>query len=223
MPSALPFSSSLDVVGVFDSDFFQVFQKARPVYASIRPESRIMDHPLETGSITSDYKITLPLEIEYRVVLPAPYTRDLYEEIWNLWQSSELLTVQTKARNYTKMVIASPPHEEKPDYFDALPMTIRFRQAQVVVATTNYAPADPTQTNTQNLGDQNPYGITAINKDGTISYSSVPPQQPSYALSGVSQLGGTTAVPEITTGPLGSSISPPTTTVPQQSISAGFQ
>ena len=197
MASALPYSTSLDIVGVFDSDFTQVFMQARPVYASVRPEARLMDHPLETGQIITDYKVILPLEIEYRVVLPSPYTRDLYEEIWNLWQNSELLTVQTKARNYTNMVIASPPHEEKTDYFDALPMTIRFRQAQLVQAVTTYAPADPTQANTQSLGDQNSYTVSGVAgaPNGQLTFSSIPPQQPAYTIDGVQTIGGTTSLP----------------------------
>ena len=208
MATALPLATSLDVVGVYNSAFQQVFLKARPVSAAIRPIARIMDHPLETGSIISDYKVILPLEIQYNVILPSPYTRDLYEEIWDLWQSSELLTVQTKAKNYANMIIAEPPHEEKTDYFDALPMTIKFRQAQLVPSVTQYAPVDPTQVNTQNLGQQNSYAVTptattapitipngTVLPVGTDFLSSVPPQQPAYTITGVQSLGGTTSIP----------------------------
>jgi len=226
MASNLAFGNSLDVVAVFNSSFQQVFRAARPITATVRPSSRIMDHTIETGNIISDYKIILPTEIHFTVILPPPFARDLYEEIWNLWQSSEILTVQTKARNYINMIIVDPPHDEKPEMFDAFNMTIKFRQAQLVPAVSNFAPADPTQADTQNLGDQNSYSVSGVaGTDGDITFSSIPPQQPAYTLNGVQTLGGTSSLPA-QQSPF-SSTAPQVTgvqsTIPETVIGAGFR
>jgi hypothetical protein len=225
MPTILPFGSPLDIVGVFDDSFNQVFAEARPVRAFPRPSARLMDHPLETGQIVSDYKVILPVELQMELILPSPFSRDLYAEIWQLWQQSELLTVQTKASSYPNMIIAEIPHEETPEKYDALPMTIRFRQVQVVTSVTSYAPADPTQANTQNLGNQNAYTVNyATNPDGTLDLSSIPPQQPAYTLNGVQTIGGTSALPA-SSSPFSTSapeISGVQSMVSQQTIGAGF-
>ena len=154
------FGYNVDVVGVFDSNFGQVFENARPIRATVNPRAKIMDHPLESGQVVSDYKIILPLEIKLPVIIPPEFAQDTYLEIWNYWQTSELLSVQTNAGNYPNMVIIEPPHEERPDRFGSLTMELVFRQVQVIQSTSSFSPADPTQTNTQAIGQQSSTATT---------------------------------------------------------------
>ena len=152
-------SAGLDTIAVFNG-FDQVFENARPLRDDVIPRSKVMDHPLETGQIVSDYKITLPTEIIIVFIVSISYYRDTYQEIWNLWQQSTLLTVQTRVASFGNMIIAEQPHEENSEMFDAIKITLKFRQVLTPSQAPNFQPADPTQANTQSIGQQAPTTTT---------------------------------------------------------------
>ena len=154
-------NASFDTIAVFDSNFSQVFENARPLRDEVVPRSKLMDHPSESGQIVSDYKITLPVEITIQMLISSEYYRDTYQEIWDLWQQSALLTIQTRVTTFGNMVIAEPPHEETPEIFDAIRMNLKFRQVQTPLQSTTFQPADPTQADTQSIGQQtgSPYVV----------------------------------------------------------------
>lgn len=180
MASLLPLTA--DAVAVFNSSLQQVFIHARPMRATVIERSQLLDHPIENGQLITDYSIVLPIEIHLPVIIEAQFYRDTYQQIRNLYATKELLTVQTNTSNYQNMVIAEMPHEERPDLYDALPLTIRFRQVQEVPNPTTFVPIDPASTDTQALGQQNNYPITTVTTQsatpvtpvGTVQYSSVP-------------------------------------------------
>lgn len=165
MPNIFP--ASVDAVAVFDTNFNQLFQNARPIKASVRQNARAMEHPLESGQIITDYRVILPIEIEMSVIVMNQFYQSTYQEILNAFLNSTLLTVQTKTATYQNMIIAEMPHEESPELFDALPMGLRFKQVRVVTQDSTFAPADQTQTTTQTLGEQNPTPFTSALPPGT--------------------------------------------------------
>lgn len=160
MPIPPIFPSSVDSVAVYDTNFNQLFPNARPIKALVRQNARAMEHPLENGQIITDYRIILPTEIELGVIVQAQFYQSTYQEILNNYMNSTLLVVQTKTATYLNMIISEMPHEESPELFDALPMGIRFKQVLLVTQQSTYAPADPLQSNTQTLGEQNPTSYT---------------------------------------------------------------
>lgn len=151
-----------DAVGVFNDNFEQIIQNARPVSADVVPRARLMDHPLESGQLITDYKVILPIEILMSVIMTSAYFRDTYREIWNLWQNSTLVTVQTKTGSYSNMVISEQPHEERVERYDAILMYIRFRQVQTDTNSQNFSPAEPAMTDTQILGFKIPSPYTLL-------------------------------------------------------------
>lgn len=155
-------SVNSDAVAVFDSNFNQVFQNARPMEAEVIPRARLMDHPRETGELNTDYKIILPTEIILPVMIAAPFYRNTYQEILNLWNTSELLMVQCKAANYPNMVISEPPHRETPDKFDVITMHLRLREIQIVEPDNGFSPVNPVDQVTQILGEQFPSIYTIL-------------------------------------------------------------
>lgn len=149
-----------DAVGVFDANFNQVFQKARPLDLEVVPRARLMDHPTEDGQTITDYKIILPTEIVLPLLIPAPFYRNTYQEIWNLWNDSALLSVQTKASNYFDMVITEPPHKETPDKFDVITVHLRLRQIQLRHQGSNFFPVTAVDADTTKIGQQFPSVLT---------------------------------------------------------------
>ena len=164
-------NASIDTIAVFNG-FTQVFQNARPMKDDVVPRAKIMDHPVETGQIISDYKITLPVEITIQLLIPALYYRDTYQEIWNLWQTSTILIVNTRAGGFGNMVISEQPHNETPEKFDAIVMELKFRMVLTPTQQPSFTPQDTTQADTQNNGQQNatttftPTDTTTVPFDG---------------------------------------------------------
>lgn len=144
--------AKIDILGVLDQESMeQIFPGARPVNASVRETSRVMDYPVETGAILSDHKVILPTEIEIITVINALYYSSAYQAIRNAWINSTLLSVQTRTGTYRNMIVAEMPHEESPDMFNAITQTIRLREVLFVAPSSiaqpsslsNYAPRDP--------------------------------------------------------------------------------
>lgn len=128
-------AKQVDVVGVFDKDFNQVLVDARPVKCTVKEDSKVMEHPLETGASIVDHKIILPIEIELSVVIQSEKYKDVYDQIKKRFLDSELFSIQTKTGVYNSMVIQSMPHDESPEMFDTVGVAIRFKEVKLVTAT----------------------------------------------------------------------------------------
>lgn len=226
MPIIL-FPSSADVVGIFDQSFNQLIPNARPLKAAIRQNARPMEHPLESGQIITDYRIILPVEIEIPFMVAPDFYQDTYQQIQTLFVNSELLFVQTLSDLYQNMIIAEMPHEESPHFYNSLRLYVRFKQVQVVVAQTTFAPADPVDQNTVNRGAQNPGTIAGVaTSSGTQTIPISSPANPlsalqSGAITGVAGAGPLKTIPLETPSPY--EISGVATVGGSQTIDAGFQ
>jgi hypothetical protein len=161
-------TSSVDVVGIYSSDFSQVFTKARPIKLSISPPSKLMDHPVETGVEITDFRIILPVEIEISLILSKEDYRDTYQEIIDLFNAGELLTVQTYASTYQNQVIVNAAHEESTDVFNALTMLLKMREVKFVSPSVTIAPKNKKDAPTQNRGSQSTSSVPAKNESSII-------------------------------------------------------
>lgn len=146
-------TASFDSVQILNG-YTQVLQYARPIKATVRRSSRLLDHPIETGQLITDYSIVLPTEVDFTVIVQAANYRNTYAEALQLFRTKQILSVQLKVGVGSNMVIAEVPHEETPDKYDAFMMTIKFREVLVVKSAPPFSPANPTQANTQALGQQ---------------------------------------------------------------------
>lgn len=124
--------SAADIIGIFDSSFRQRFEDARPINVKVIEDSRLMDHPVETGSTVVDHAVILPVEIEMSLLVVSANFRDTYQQIRQAWQSKEKFIVQTRTGNYADMVIMSIPHDETSDMFDAVAMAVKFKEIKIV-------------------------------------------------------------------------------------------
>lgn len=150
-------TSTADVVGVFGQNYSQVFYKARPLKAVIKEEAKLMEHPVETGATITDFRIVLPIEIELILVIQANDYRSEYENIKQLYLNATLLTVQTKTSVYKNQLIASLPHDEDAEIFDAITMALKLKEVQFAVTQivgTISSPRKPSNSGTVNRGNQ---------------------------------------------------------------------
>lgn len=145
-----------DSVAVFNQSFEQVFPRARAIKAVIKEEAKVMEHPLETGATIVDHRIILPVECELTMMLQAADYQDTYRLIKQLYLNGDLLIVQTKSSVYYNQLIASMPHEENPEQYDALTLELGLKEAQFATTRFNYVPSNPKQSSTVNRGTQQP-------------------------------------------------------------------
>ena len=157
-----PYHKAVDQVQVMDVNGNQVFRNARPVKATVKENSRSMEHPVETGAVVTDHRIILPIEIELSLILASNDYQQVYSVIRNLYLNATLLTVQTKAGVYTNQFITDMPHEEDPEMYQALTIALKLKQ---VLFTTSFSqafmPENPVDASTVNKGQQQPTTPTA--------------------------------------------------------------
>jgi hypothetical protein len=164
--------SAVDEVAIFDSSYNQAFSAARIVKVTVSPTSKLMSHPIEDGSMRTDFRVIMPTEIEISMICPSggvsgPSFADIYQEINQSYLAGDIFTVATKADTYANMMIESLPHAEDPDMFDAI--TVAIKMKEVIIVTTQYQalPADQTK----NTNDQSTV------ETGSTSAGAAPPAQ----------------------------------------------
>jgi hypothetical protein len=154
---ALLSSAAVDVTGVFTKNFTQIFSAARPMKASVRPSSKLMEHPIETGATTTDHRILLPIEIELSMILNSADYRNVYQQIAQVYNSAELLIVQTKASVFKNQIIAEMPHEEDPEMFDAIIVALKLKEVQFAnTQVSTISPKNAANSSNVNRGNQQP-------------------------------------------------------------------
>lgn len=127
-------NSGVDVVGVFDANFNQLFPNARAMKGRVKEGAKVMDHPVESGSTITDHRIIMPVEIDLDVMLSGADYRDTYARVREVFLGNDTVTVQTRTGSYANMLVAEMPHDEFADVADAIPMLIRLREVIFVTA-----------------------------------------------------------------------------------------
>lgn len=146
-------TAAVDVVGVFDTALNQLFPGARAMRAYVVPEAQLMEHPVEDGSVLTDFRIVLPIEIELHLFLPSNAYKTAYQQVAQLFKNATLLTITTRAGVFTQQLIQAMPTEETPETYDSLLMTLRCKQTQIFqTVSTTIAPLNPADGDTVNRG-----------------------------------------------------------------------
>src|ERR1700728_97742 len=105
----------------------EVFARAKSIKVEVNPNSRPMEHPLESGAIITDHRILMPVEIEMTMVLSSADYKDVYKEIAGYYTQGTLLIVQCRAGTFTNQLIQSIPHQEDAEQFDAISLSLKLK------------------------------------------------------------------------------------------------
>jgi len=166
-------SASADVVAIFDQNFIQLFTLARPIKAVVKEDSKLMEHPLETGVTIVDHSIILPIEIELSMIPTRGEYRDVYQRIRQSFKNRDLLVVQTKTGLYENLLLQSIPHEEDPELYDTITLALKLKEALIVTAQYNKLPAksvrNKTNASTVDKGQQQPKAATTTRSGSVLS------------------------------------------------------
>lgn len=143
-----------DYVAVFDQNLKQVFSNAKILKNQVKEDSKIFEHPVETGITISDDRILLPIEIELSLIVNSENLKDTYKTIRQLFLSATLLIVQTRGGVYKNQLIATLPSEEDPEYYASLTIALKLKQVQFYAAKYAVIPKSAKHTSTVDRGTQ---------------------------------------------------------------------
>lgn len=147
-------TKAIDVVGVYDIDFNQVFSDARPLKVSISDEAVFFKHPLENSTTRTDHVIFQPIKITMSMVISGEDYKNVYQQIKQLYRSQTQLIVQTKIDTYENIYIQSIPHEESPANFDSIIMNLILEETKLAVTVITFIPELQSDNDTKNRGQQ---------------------------------------------------------------------
>lgn len=134
--------------------------------AEVQEESKLTEQPLETGAVTSDYKIKMPTTISVTMVLPAYDYQDILAELKQYKDDAQMIYIETKYGNFKNMQIVSIPCNMNVENISRITFSIRFKE--VIRAEKEKHPvaqqlADYNTINTGNkLGLEMPYSLGAF-------------------------------------------------------------
>lgn len=98
----------------------------------IMQESKMMDHPVESGVKITDHKVKQPIEIRLRMAMPEYRYSPIYRELKALYDESPYLTILTNATVYPRMILTGIPHDEKASNYSRLIFNLTFREAIII-------------------------------------------------------------------------------------------
>lgn len=155
---------STDVVAIYNDSEDQVFSDSIPMKASVNPQVKSFEHPLETSVVVTDHRVLLPIEIRIQMIIPDGQYVEVYKDIRQAFENADIFSIQTKVDIFDNMLLVGIPHEEDPDKFDAITIELSFKETQFANLTIVTLPADqvsdPTQSSLIDRGVQNAKAAT---------------------------------------------------------------
>lgn len=123
-------SSDADVVGVYDAQFRKVFASSRYMKSSVMEGAKVMEQPLEDGSVIAEHRIILPVEAELMVyLLPADF-RNAYQQIKEAFLAGTLFSLKTRVTMHSNMLISRMPREETAEDADLIKLLVSFKETK---------------------------------------------------------------------------------------------
>lgn len=125
-------TSGKDTLAVFNEDFEQVFVDARPMRCSVKEGAMMMQHPVETGQVITDFRIIQPVEVDLTLITARGQEKAVYTEIKQLYLSAKKLTLQSKVATFTNLYVSDMPHRQESDMFDAIQISLKLKEVRFV-------------------------------------------------------------------------------------------
>lgn len=142
-----------DSVVIYDTEFNPLFPQVKISKLSVRPRAQLMQHPVETGIMITDYRVVQPTEIEMGLFVEFPGYKDAYRALRQAFILGTELVIQTKSSVYPRQIIAALPHQETADAYNALVIGLSLKEVIQVPSGEIISPEDPQDANTIGRGE----------------------------------------------------------------------
>ena len=161
--SLSPFNLIINVLGmvyrnksiaIYGEGGGELLSSASIISCSVNDSSKLMEHPIESGAVISDYKVFNPVTASLVVALTETGYASEFAEIYGAYKNCEYVTLQTKTKVYSNLQILSLPHEATFRNISRPTITINLKEALVVEAafTQGSNLKNPANTNTKDMG-----------------------------------------------------------------------
>ncbi len=138
---------------------------ANPMRVTVRETSTLTSWPVEDGTQRTDHRVLDPIEIELPLILASDANRSLFDQLRQIYLRGDEVVVQTKMRTYESMMIVEMPHDETPDVFGSIPVSVRLKQVITVQPEFGELPpsrvSNVNQSSTVQKGGQQTGGVDA--------------------------------------------------------------
>ncbi|ETT00038.1 hypothetical protein M5X66_10465 [Providencia sp. PROV188] len=112
-------------------DFTTLFETANPIKVTIRDEHKATQFAVESGESRSDHVVVQPIEINMDLILTGE-TKNAFERMQQIYDTHQLVGIQTRVKTYQPMLLVSFSHDETPDMADAINLSLHFTEWQAV-------------------------------------------------------------------------------------------
>lgn len=157
------------VTKVIDSVGQELFTETVTIGVSVAPSKTFAKHPLEDSRVVTDDQYDNPTSLTLRVILKSDSYQDEYKRIKASYEAVSPLTIQTRVDVYQNMYIESLPHEESPDMYSTISMSIELTEQLITKSQTNKIQASnaasPADASAVNSGSKS----TQQDSDGSIA------------------------------------------------------
>lgn len=119
---------------LYTEDGEEVLENAAIISCRISDQSKLMEHPIESGAKISDHKVFEPRTIELTIALTSNGYASEYRQLFNLYRDCTIMKLQTKAQVYNNLQIESIPHEEKVETMNRMIFNVKLKEAIVVTS-----------------------------------------------------------------------------------------
>lgn len=122
------------IVAMVNSDTLQEILPVgyNPMKATVRETSKLTSWPVEDGTERTDHRVLDPIEIELPLLISSEQNRDIFDRLRQAYLRGDSIMVQTRVRTYENMMIIEIPHDETPDIFNSVPVSVRLKEVRTV-------------------------------------------------------------------------------------------
>lgn len=165
-PYIFPFGSDQARVFLVDTTSGnEVFEDANIMSFSVKQRTDLPQHPLEDGAMVVDHRVKIPNEVTVSFMLTKDVYRSVFNQMQDYYTNAKLIDIHMRTAIAYKMAILEMPHEENPDYYDAIPISLTFRNITFV------QPSQGTMTagNVRDANDANTIKQGQLSRDSSIT------------------------------------------------------
>jgi len=107
----------------------EVLENVQFIDGDVDDDAKIMDHPLENGSVITDHVVFSPNKAKFSIIIDDEDQSSL-SEINKYYKDSIPLTIKAKGEMYSNMIIYAKPFKLSSNYFNKTSYTLLMRTVQ---------------------------------------------------------------------------------------------
>ena len=110
----------------------QIFGNVQYIDASVTDDKKMMEHPIEDGSMIIDHIVNDPKQVSMQLLISDDDYSSL-NELLDYYYTSSPVVIKVKNEVFTDLVMSSKPLKVDTNYYDKTTYDLTFKEVQVAV------------------------------------------------------------------------------------------